>query len=1007
MRPFLNLFLLSVIFTINSAGIFAQTTLTGAVFDADHQPVVGANVVVKGTTTGVITDVNGNFTIKLPAPESTLIISFIGYNTKEVKVDGQKSIEITLELEATSLNEVVVIGYGTQKKVNLTGSVSTVPIKELEARPITNISSALQGTMAGVTVTVDNGQPGRDQGSINIRGIGTLSNSNAMIMVDGIISSMNDINPSDIESLSVLKDAASAAIYGSRAANGVILITTKKGIKGDITAHYNMYLGKQNPSFLPDYLPSWQASSLYNEALVNEGKEPAYSDEEIQKFKNGSDPNNFPNTDWLDLLYQGSGFQQNHYFDISGGNEKTQSYFSFGYFSQDGIIQRSGLERYTSRFKINTELGSRIKLSSNLSYSLEDFQEPASTLYGNDLSTIIWQANRIGTTVPYKPNGYYGYNDDGSPMAALESGSSSTSKTHHIAGIVEGDLMIVKGLHFKPLFGYDLRLSDAKKFVKNIQYYDWTTGDPTYVQGPNKVIDSNNNSTTTTLQTLLQYDKVFGRNEVTLLGGYSQEYTRYNYLRGYRFNFLNNSLGELDAGPVTGQETNGSSSEAALQSLFGRVNYSFNKKYLLEGNLRYDGSSRFAPDNRWSLYPSVSGGWRISEEAFFESLKSLLTELKIRGSWGILGNQNIVSEYPYQTTVASGRDYTFGGQVASGVAPVQGVNENIKWEDTESTDFGIDATLLKGMITFTGDYFIRNTSDILLNIPVGRVYGLSAPVVNAGSVQNKGVELTLGYHMNKQDFTFDILANATFIDNKITDLAGTDPIIYGYTFMKVGYPIDSFYGYEAEGIFQTQQEVDEHALQSGGVIAPGDIKYKDLTPDGEINGNDRQYLGTFFPKTTFAINISMAWKGFDFAMFLQGTAGVKGFLQNEIFGQLRDRSGKPTSIFLDRWTPENPTDKFPRVWNSYTQNDPGNNPSSFWVRNAGYMRLKNIQVGYTLPAKLLSKAGIKNARIYWSGKDLLTFTQFYNWVDPEAPAGDSGWNHPMVKTNTFGVNLTF
>ena len=646
-------------------------------------------------------------------------------------------------------------------------------------------------------------------------------------------------------------------------------------------------------------------------------------------------------------------------------------------------------------------------MSANLSYSLEDFVEPISTLYDNNLSTIIWQSNRIGSTVPYKPNGYYGYNDDGSPMAALESSSFSNDKSHHVAGILEGDLEITKGLHFKPLIGYNFRLSDGKKFAEYIQYYDWQTGDPTYVQGPNKVRRNNDQASEVTIQALLEYYKAFGKNEFTLLGGYSQNFDQYTYLSGYRFNYLNNALSEIDAGPVTGQETSGSTTEIALQSLFGRVNYTFNKKYLLEGNLRYDGSSRFAPDNRWSLFPSISAGWRISEEGFFEPLKSLISELKLRGSWGMLGNQNIVSAYPYQASVSSGRDYSFGAAVASGVAPLQGVNEDIRWENTTTTDIGIDALLLGGKISFTGDYFIRNTSDILLNIPVGAVYGLTAPVINAGSVQNQGIELAIGYHLVKNDFSFNIMANTTFIKNKITDLAGTDPIISGYTFMSVGYPINSFYGYQAEGLFQTQQEVDEHAAQYGGIIAPGDIKYKDLTPDGEINGKDRQYLGTYFPKTTYGLNISMDWKGFDLALFLQGTAGVKGFLQAEIFGQLRDRSGKPTSIFLDRWTPENPTEEFPRVWNSYTQNDPANMPSSFWVRDAGYMRIKNMQIGYTLPSKWVNKAHIQNARIYWSGKDLVTLTQFYKWVDPEAPAGDSGWNHPMVKTNSFGLSLSF
>lgn len=427
----------------------------------------------------------------------------------------------------------------------------------------------------------------------------------------------------------------------------------------------------------------------------------------------------------------------------------------------------------------------------------------------------------------------------------------------------------------------------------------------------------------------------------------------------------------------------------------------------MEANIRYDGSSRFAPDNRWGVYPSFSAGWRISEEKFFAPLKNLLTDLKFRGSWGMLGNQDVGSYYPYQSTVTAGQNYTFGGVVANGLAPTTGANSNIKWEDTKSTDFGFDATLLKGMITFTGDYFIRKTYNILMRVPVGSTFGFTAPIVNAGSVQNKGIELTLGYHMNRDDFNFDILANASFIENKVLNLAGTDPIISGFSFMKVGYPINSFYGYEAEGIFQTQQQVDDHAVQSGGVIAPGDIMYKDQNGDNKINGSDRVYLGTYFPKVSYGLNISMGWKGFDLTMFLQGAAGIKGFIQNEIMGTNKNISGKPTSIFLDHWTPENPTNNFPRLWNNYMQNDPGTNCSSFWVRNSGYIRLKNLQVGYTLPAKWTSKAGIQNARVYVTGNDLLTFTKFYKWVDPEAPAGESGYTYPVVSVKAIGISLTF
>ncbi len=592
-------------------------------------------------------------------------------------------------------------------------------------------------------------------------------------------------------------------------------------------------------------------------------------------------------------------------------------------------------------------------------------------------------------------------------MAWIESCSNFKNRTHTLRGIIDGDLEIIDGLHFKPLLGYNLDLNQSKEFVKDIQYYNWRKGEPTIYQGPNNLTENNDYLSVVTLQALLQYTKKFGEHEFSVLGGYSQEKTQFNYLRGYRFGFLNNSLSELDAGPVTGQETNGSSYQVGLQSFFGRINYSFRDKYLLEANIRNDGSSRFAKGKRWGTYPSFSAAWRLSEEPFFDALTDVISEFKLRASWGMLGNQNIGSYYPYIATIASGMNYSFGNAVANGVAPGNGANSMIQWEDTKSTNIGFDAAILGGKITLTSDYFIRTTSNMLMDIPVSNVYGFNPPVQNAGNIENKGFELELAYHGRGTAFTFDISGNASFITNTVTNLEGTDPIINGYTFLKVGYPINSFYGYEAEGIFQTQREIDNHAQQSGGVIAPGDLMYKDQNGDNVINGDDRVYLGTYFPKVTYGLNVSMGWKGFDATVFLQGAAGVKGFLRGEVMGMTGDKIGKPTSIFEERWTPDNPTDGFPRFWNAYSQNNPTSNASSFWIRDAGYMRVKNVQVGYTFSSRKMEKMGLKKARIFYSGQNIFTVTQFYDWVDPEAPAGETGYTYPQVKVNTLGVNLTF
>ncbi len=986
-----------------------RTKITGTVTDDKGLGLPGATVIVKGTNKAVMTNNDGKFTIDVE-PNEVLVFSFTGFTTKELTYTGGTSLTVQLTENAALLESVVVVGYGTQKKVNLTGSVATVGAKQLEDRPVTNVSNALQGTMAGVTVTTSNGQPGNDGGTIRIRGIGTLGSTSPMILVDGIISSMDNINPNDIDNISVLKDAASASIYGSRASNGVILITTKKGKAGQSQITYNAYVGKQSTTNLPDYLPSWDAAILLNQALTNEGKTLRYTDDEIQKFRDGSDPYNYPNTDWLDLLYQGSGLQQNHYLGFTGGTDKTQYMVSLGYFDQKGLVENTNSNKYTARINLNSQATKKISLNASFGFTKSTTNEPVNP-YTGDFSQIIRQINRIAPMVPYKyANGNYGYTSDGSPMAWLEGGSFNNKQYYNLLGNFGADWHIIDGLHFKPTIGYRLNINQNKKFIKDQQYYDRVTGLPSFYQGPNSLTDHNDILSAVTVQGLLQYDKTFGKHTFSALAGYSQESTPYNELEAYRKNFLNNSLSELNAGPVDGQTNSGYAYEIGLQSYFGRINYSYDNKYLFEANLRYDATSRFSPETRWGAFPSLSAGWRISEEDFFKPLKNTVNELKLRGSWGKLGNQSGIANYPYISTISTGQDYIFGGTspvIAPGIAVVNGANPNIKWETATTSGIGLDAGFLNNRFTLSADYFVKNTDDILLAIPVAETAGVNPPVQNAGSVQNKGWEFNLGYNDKKGEFSYSININAALITNKITDLHETGPIISGGTFRDVGYPIDGFYGYIAEGIFQTQAEVDTHAKQSGGTIGPGDLKYKDLNGDGIINGSDRTYLGSNFPKATFGLNLSGSWKGIDLTIFLQGAANVKNYVQGIMLGQVGATVGKPTSAMLDAWTPQNTGASFPRLWSTYTQNDPSRVTSSYWVRDASYLRLKNLQVGYTIPAKYTNKVGLSRARIYYSGQNLFTATSFYKWVDPEAPRGDSGYTYPQVMVNSIGINVTF
>jgi TonB-linked SusC/RagA family outer membrane protein len=992
---------------------FAQVKVTGVVKASDNgQTLPGVTVKIKGTAIGIATDIKGQFSLDVPA-DGVLTFSFIGYDPQEVNVNGRTVVNVQLVPDSKALNEVVVVGYGTQKKATLTGAVASVTSAQIADRPVTGLTNALEGTMSGVTIISNNGQPGRDEGSINIRGIGTLNNTDPLIVIDGVISDvydMNNVNPEDVDNISVLKDAASASIYGDRAANGVIVITTKKGEKGTAVITYSDYFGKQKPTDLPDYLPSWQAATLFNQAKINEGGTAVYTPAQIELFKNGTDPTDYPNTNWLGLFYSGSGFEQNHYIGVNGGTDNTQYAASLGYFDQDGITPNTNSQRYTARVNLTTKLNDKLSFHADLSYTFQPFTEPQASYPGVPaFSQVLRQINRISPIIPeYYANGDYGHISDGNPIAWLNSPSFNDQNTYNLQGIMGADWEIVKGLHFEPSLAYKLDQNQNNNFVSSIQYYnpDGSTSGQANISNASDLYSS---LTIVTPQAILDYGLTVGDNHFKALAGYSQEFDGYYILQAYRQGFFNNSLSDLNAAPVAGQTGSQDSYQIGLQSYFGRINYDYKGKYLLEGDIRDDGSSRFAPSQRYGLFPGGSAGWRASEEDFFAPLKSVVQELKFRASWGELGNQNIGSEYPYISTVSAGQNYPFDGVVAGGVAPVNGANAAVTWETTKETDLGLDAGFLNNKLTLTADYFIKNTTGILSAIPVAATYGLTAPTVNSSSVQDKGWELSLAYHGKANAFTYNITGNVSFVSNVVTSLGpSASPEINGAFITKVGLPINSFWGYQSIGIFQNQAEVNAHAIQNlGGPTGPGDLIYKDQNGDGVIDGNDKVYLGSNFPKTTFGLNLNAGYKGFDITGFFQGAANVQNMITGAELGQNSNAAGKPTALLLNSWSPTNTNTDFPRLWINYTQNDPGSNPSSFWVRNASYVRLKDLQFGYNFPKSITDKLHIQKLRIYYSGQNILTLTSFYKGVDPEAPAAESGYDYPQVKINSIGLNVTF
>lgn len=969
-------------------------SLSGKVVDKNGEPIIGANVMEKGTTNGTITDINGQF--RLSVKNRTLLVSYIGYITQEVKVVG-KQVTIQLEEDSKALEEVVIVGYGTQKKVNLTGAVSSVDQEQLSGVPATNVTSMLQGKLPGVAITQTSGLPGRENTSIKIRGIGTMNNSDPMVLVDGLEASMNDVNPNDIESVSVLKDAAAASIYGTRAANGVILITTKRGKTGKPTLTYNGYVGFQKAINRPDHLSSAEYAELYNEGLKNEGASPAYSAEDIEKYRNGSDPENYPNTDWLDALLKGSGFTHNHSLSINGGTEATRYAVSFGHYNQEGLTKNTDYDRYNLRFNLDTKINDRVSFGVNSSVSYREIVVPTNPYSNsNNLSEFFRQANRIPNTyVNQYADGSYGRHIDGNPIAWVEAGGKGTSRYTHALGSIFGEIKLIDGLTLKGIMGADYSLDEGKTHIKEITYANGT------VQGPNSVSDYWARTSTITLQALLNYVKTFGLHGVKAMGGVSRESYRYHQSQAYRKNFPSNELTELNAGSTDGWSNSGTSTDSNIGSYFGRVNYDYAGRYLFEANVRADGSSKFASGHRWGVFPSFSAGWRISEEKFMEKVE-WMDNLKLRGSWGKLGNHR-TSDYQYIATIALGKNYPFFGNITDGAAQTKANNENITWETTTEFDLGVDLSVRNGLLTFSADYYNRYTDNILTVVPVTYLYGLDAPVSNAGAMRNKGFEFSVGHNHHIGNFQYNVNGYLALNKNKVEKYP--NPSKGDYIKME-GESWNSFYGYECIGIFQSDEEVEASATHSK-LVKAGDLKFKDQNGDGKIDAEDRVVLGNTIPEITYGFNLGASYRGFDFSASFQGAADVYRTMDREMMWGFID-GANASKRHLDRTMVENGVvthnGKYPRTLINQSHNRV---MSSYLAMDASYLRLKNVQVGYNFPKKWLEPLRIQRVRIYVSGQNLLTFTSFPKDCDPEVTNGAAGNTYPQVAIYTFGLDLTF
>lgn len=902
--------------TASGANSFATTQQAGIckglVKDATGESVIGASVVVKGTTNGTITDFDGNFSLDGIKKGDVIVISYVGYQTQEIKWNGSP-LNVILKEDSKTLSEVVVVGYGTQKKANLSGSVAMVDSKELENRPIQNVSSGLQGLMPGVAITGTNGAPGQDAGKIRVRGIGTLNEAGPYILVDGIeTGTLSAVDPNDIESISVLKDAASAAIYGSKAANGVVLITTKRGKTGQTKISYSGYLSFQNATNMIERMGSYEYASLLNQALEAEGMSKRFNDTELQKFKDGNDPL-YPDTDWYDLAYK-TGVQHRHNVNINGGSENVKYMASLGYLNQTGILPNAGREQFNARTNLDMKINKRLSARMNLSFIKNDYSDASSAYYGGSSDQIIRQLNLIAPWIVARyDDGTWGTISDGSPIAWLDSGMKVNRDNYNFSGMAAVDYEIFDGLKLTLQGAYVNNLQNYNYFQKYIKYNENKESDPSQLDERFYKWDRTN------YDALLNYNKNFGKHNIKGLLGWHTEKYNYKYQKAVRKKFPNNELTDMNAGDASTQSNEGYTAELAMISWFARINYDFAGKYLLEANIRADASSRFAEGHRWGYFPSFSGAWRISEEAFMESAKdSWLSGLKIRASWGQLGNQDALSGsnndyYPALNTYNLDSKYAFGGSLNSGYYQRKYRLETISWEKASTWGVGVDFTLFN-KLNGSLDYYNRKTTGIIMDVTVPKEFALDAYKDNVGSMRNSGIEINLSYNTKIGQVDFGIAGNFSYNKNEILDLGGGDPNKYldatdGYSQRnKVGEAMNSYYIYRADGFFNSQEEADAYTAKYGNpfgkTFKAGDLRYVDTNKDGKLTADDREYCGSSDPKIIYGFNINAGWKGIDLSLMFNGAAGVKRLFDGyEVYGNFSGDAAHPATIWRDAWTP--------------------------------------------------------------------------------------------------------
>ena len=1001
-----------------SAEVFQQVDalITGIVKDESGEPLPGATVAVQGSSKGTVTDIDGKFQLEV-SDGATIVVSFIGFEPQQVTVGSLSVLEIILKQDASSLSEVIVVGYGSQKRENLTGAVSTVNFDdELQNRPLTNASQALSGQVPGVWVSQNSGQPGNDGAQIRVRGWGTLNNSNPLILVDGVEASINEINPNDIESMTVLKDAASSAIYGSRAANGVVLITLKSGKFGEKTrVNIGSYVGQQSLGKRYEIIDnSAEYMGLWNDALMNQGGSALFPESVINEFRNNNDPYRYPNTNFFDEVFKTAPITE-HNLSINGGSEQTKFYISMNYLDQEGIMQNSESSRYGLTVNLESKLNDWLTIGGRMNGIKKATEEP----YNLGRMMYIFANGAYPFTAPYTEDGRFG-----SVQALNSNGNTIVGNRNPLIETANG-LTLTENNFFKMNVFANIKFTDYLTLTTNIttQYnsnlrdrhnsleFGYTN---TGLEGRNldyltilEASRTNVQNSYNILFSTLNFNKTFNEiHSLSAIVGTKVESTVIKDVFGRRSDPPKEGLTQINAG-TSGFQANGNLSELRMLSYFGRVNYALSDKYLFEMNLRADGSSRFKEGYRWGVFPAFSAGWRLGEEAFIQN-SNVFSDLKLRASWGKLGNQNIDSYWPYLAAVnqTNALSYNFGGTFAPGAGVTALVDETIGWETSMTTDIGLEFGLLDNRLFVEADYFRKTTNNIIVQLPIPAILGgVNAPFENVGAMINNGFEFNINYSKiapSRDKIGYNVGVNMTYIVNQVTKFRKNAPDqLY---LIREGYSFRELYGYNAVGIYQSNLEASEHMFANGYVPKAGELKYEDVNNDGRLGFEDKMALGNTIPKYTFGFTPSVTYKGFDLSTLVMGIAGASVYTQNAWTQPLGISGGTITKRWRDAWTPENMDTNVPRISISDTWRS---EPSSFWVNDVSFVKLRNIQLGYTFDPVIAKRLGLQKLYLYANAQNVAALvSQEYEGFDPERNTFDSGENfYPLPKIFTLGINI--